>query len=65
MNPQISMSPTLLQKTARMFGVEDKVIIAELQAAAMRIIEQQKLQGGQPGQASMSGDMAKTLGMNQ
>ena len=65
MNPQIALSPTLLQKTAKMFGVKDKVIIAELQEAAMRIIEQQKLQGGQPGQPSMSGDMAKTLGMNQ
>lgn len=63
MNPQIGMSPTLLEKTARMFGVEDKAIIAELQATAMRIIEQQKLQGGQAGQPSMSGDMAKTLGM--
>lgn len=63
MNPQIALSPVLLEKTGKMFGVEDKTLIAELQQAAMRIIEQQKLQGGQPGQPSMSGDMAKTLGM--
>ena len=63
MNPQIALSPVLLEKTGKMFGVEDKTLIAELQQAAMRIIEQQKLQGGQAGQPSMSGDMAKTLGM--
>lgn len=63
MNPNIGQSPILLAKTAKMFGVEDKSLIQEMVNFAMAIQQQQMMQGGQPGQPSMSGDMAKTLGM--
>lgn len=63
MNPNIGQSPLLLTKTAKMFGVEDKSLIQEIVNFALASQQQQMMQGGQPGQPSMSGDMAKTLGM--
>lgn len=63
MNPMVGKSPALIKKTAKMFGVEDQTLIQELVNFTLAVQKQQMLQGGQPGQPSMSGDMAKTLGL--
>ena len=58
-------NPILVKKTAKMFSVEDKIIVDEVIKTAQAIQQQQMLQGGQAGQPSMSPDMSKALGVGQ
>lgn len=62
-NPLIGANAIILMKTARMFGIEDKQLIAEFVNYAQQTAERQMLTGGQSGQPSMSPDMAQALGV--
>lgn len=63
LNPEVGSAPILMKKTAKMFGVEDQTLVNELIKFAQAVQQQQMMQGGQPGQPSMSGDMSKALGV--